>query len=95
MRFYYKEKAGINAKVLRDVKFQMVLDVFEFCTEPLKRRLLPMREKFKAMEERQLEEERQKKAKNSQTAKLNDLGALWSSLLIIVKHTHVVFFWKR
>lgn len=74
VRFYYKEKAGINAKVLRDVKFQMVLDVFEFCTEPLKRRLLPIREKFKEMDERQLEEERQKKVKNSQAPKLEELA---------------------
>lgn len=81
VRFYYKEKAGINAKVLRDVKFQMVLDLFEFCTEPLKRRLLPIREKFKDMEDRKLEEERQKKTKSDQTSKLNELGVFYFSSL--------------
>ncbi|XP_064111774.1 ubiquitin carboxyl-terminal hydrolase 14-like [Macrobrachium nipponense] len=58
VRFFYKEKEAVNAKILKDVKFPMVLDVFELCTEDLQKRLLPNREKYKDMEEREIEEER-------------------------------------
>ena len=41
--------------VLQDVKFPMVLDVFELCSEGLQEKLLPMREKFKAVEDEKVE----------------------------------------
>ncbi|XP_071807756.1 ubiquitin carboxyl-terminal hydrolase 14-like [Asterias amurensis] len=56
VRFYYKEKEAISAKILKDVKFPMVLDVFDLCTPELKEKLLPIRGKFKEMEDRKLEE---------------------------------------
>ncbi|XP_068216889.1 ubiquitin carboxyl-terminal hydrolase 14 [Palaemon carinicauda] len=58
VRFFYKEKEAVNAKILKDVKFPIVLDIFELCTEELQKRLLPNREKYKDMEEREIEEER-------------------------------------
>ncbi|XP_038056939.1 ubiquitin carboxyl-terminal hydrolase 14-like isoform X2 [Patiria miniata] len=56
VRFYYKEKENINAKILKDVKYPMVLDVFDLCTKELQEKLVPIRLKFKEMEDRKLEE---------------------------------------
>ena len=55
MRFYYKEKEKVNAKILKDVKFAMNLDVFDMCTPELQAKLTPMREKFKEEDERKLQ----------------------------------------
>jgi len=55
VRFFYKENQGVNAKILKDVKFTMSLDVYDMCTPELQARLLPMRERFKAQEEREVE----------------------------------------
>lgn len=43
VRFYYKEKpgggAGTNAKILKDVKFPVILDVYDLCTKRLQERV--------------------------------------------------------
>ncbi|MPC29954.1 Ubiquitin carboxyl-terminal hydrolase 14 [Portunus trituberculatus] len=46
--FFYKEKEAVNAKILKDVKFPMVLDVFDLCTPELQKKLSPIRGKYKA-----------------------------------------------
>lgn len=56
VRFYFKEKESINAKILKDVKFPLSLDVFELCTEELQQKLIPAREKFKEQEDKAAEE---------------------------------------
>ncbi|XP_022107798.1 ubiquitin carboxyl-terminal hydrolase 14-like isoform X2 [Acanthaster planci] len=56
VRFYYKEKEAINAKILKDVKFPLILDVFDLCTKELQEKLIPIRAKFKEMEDRKVEE---------------------------------------
>ncbi|KAG8180460.1 hypothetical protein JTE90_001993 [Oedothorax gibbosus] len=56
VRFFYKEKESINAKILKDVKFSLELDVFELCTEELQSKLTPMRSKFKDYEDKKVEE---------------------------------------
>ncbi len=65
VRFYYKEKERVSAKVLKDVKFPMILDVFDLCTDNLKQKLKPNREFFRLQDE---EEKLIKKADK----KLND-----------------------
>lgn len=55
MRFQYKGKEGINAKILKDIKFPMEFDAFELCTPTLQEKLVPMRAKFKQEEEAELE----------------------------------------
>jgi len=55
VRFFYKEREGVNAKILKDVKFTLSLDVYDMCTPELQARLLPMRERFKGQEERDVE----------------------------------------
>lgn len=37
----------VSAKILKDVKFPLDLDVFDMCTPELQAKLLPMREVFK------------------------------------------------
>ena len=51
VRFFYKEKEKVSAKVLKDVKFPIVLDAFELCTGDLQKKLIPMRESFRVQDE--------------------------------------------
>ncbi|XP_054743872.1 ubiquitin carboxyl-terminal hydrolase 14 [Anastrepha obliqua] len=55
VRFQYKGKEGINAKVLKDIKFPIEFDAFELCTAELQNKLCPMRAKFKEAEDKHLE----------------------------------------
>ncbi len=45
----------MNAKILKDVKFPMTLDVFELCTKELQEKLIPARSAFKEKEDKELE----------------------------------------
>lgn len=65
VRFYFKEKESINAKILKDVKFPLNFDAFDLCTRELQIKLTPMREKFQKLEEAQLEESRSAKGKKN------------------------------
>lgn len=55
VRFYYKEKEKVNAKILKDIKFPMTLDVVELCSPELQEKLKPMRDKFKEEEDKKIE----------------------------------------
>jgi len=50
VRFYYKEgknnQPGVNAKILKDVKFPNSLDLMNLCTEELQNKLQPGRNRF-------------------------------------------------
>ncbi|XP_063225265.1 ubiquitin carboxyl-terminal hydrolase 14 [Bacillus rossius redtenbacheri] len=59
VRFYYKEKEAINAKILKDVKFPLEFDAFELCSPKLQQKLTPMRSRFKELEDRRVEEAQQ------------------------------------
>ena len=54
VRFFYKEKEAVNAKILKDVKFPLMLDVFELCSSDLQQSLIPQRDKFKVWEDEQV-----------------------------------------
>ncbi|XP_036452224.1 ubiquitin carboxyl-terminal hydrolase 14 [Colossoma macropomum] len=60
VRFFYKEKESVNAKVLKDVKFPLMLDVYELCTAKLQEKMVSVRSKFKDMEDKKLEKQQQK-----------------------------------
>ncbi|XP_012255337.2 ubiquitin carboxyl-terminal hydrolase 14 [Athalia rosae] len=64
VRFYYKEKEAINAKILKDVKFPLDFDAFELCSTDLQTKLTPMRDRFKEYEDSLLEESRTVKNKD-------------------------------
>ena len=63
VRFFYKEKDKINAKILKDVKFTMQLDVFELCAPELQQKLIPMREKFRLVDDKKAHEAKELKKK--------------------------------
>uniref|UniRef100_A0A8L0DLG2 Ubiquitin carboxyl-terminal hydrolase 14 n=1 Tax=Oncorhynchus mykiss TaxID=8022 RepID=A0A8L0DLG2_ONCMY len=60
VRFFYKEKESVNAKVLKDVKFPLMLDVYELCTSGLQEKMVAVRSKFKEIEDKKLEKQSQK-----------------------------------
>lgn len=72
VRFYYKEKESINAKILKDVKFPMEFDAFELCSAELQEKLSPMRAKFKKLEDKLVEEASQGKQKSESNGKDKD-----------------------
>jgi ubiquitin carboxyl-terminal hydrolase 14 len=47
VRFHYKGNVQTNAKLLRDVKFSMILDVYDLCTKELQEKLAPARLQYK------------------------------------------------
>ena len=51
----------MNAKILKDVKFPMTLDVFELCTKELQDKLMPARSAFQEKEDKELEKAANKK----------------------------------
>ncbi|XP_016139184.1 ubiquitin carboxyl-terminal hydrolase 14-like [Sinocyclocheilus grahami] len=55
VRFFFKEKESVNAKVLKDVKFPLMLDVYELCTAGLQEKMVSVRSKFKEVEDKKLE----------------------------------------
>lgn len=74
VRFFYKEKEAVNAKILKDIKFPLELDMFELCSEELQKQLGPMRSRFKDEEDRivadqQLKLEQNSKDKNEEEEK--------------------------
>ncbi|CAI8012603.1 Ubiquitin carboxyl-terminal hydrolase 14 [Geodia barretti] len=44
----------VARKILKDVKYTMKLDMYEFCTTELQQKLSPMRTKFKEQEEKKM-----------------------------------------
>lgn len=46
--------------MLQDVKFPLMLDVYELCTTELQEKMLPIRSKFKEVEDKKLEKQQQK-----------------------------------
>jgi len=56
VRFHFKQsrnegEAGVNAKVLKDVKFPVLLDMYEMCGKELKEKITPRRTQFKEYED--------------------------------------------
>jgi ubiquitin carboxyl-terminal hydrolase 14 len=65
VRFFYKEKEKVSAKVLKDVKFPIMLDVYDLCTSELQKRLVPVRECFRAQDEDDAANRKTKKMEES------------------------------
>merc|ERR1711951_98408 len=56
VRFHFKQsknegEAGVNAKVLKDVKFPVMLDMHDMCSPELKEKIKPRRTEFKEYED--------------------------------------------
>ncbi|NP_001033678.1 ubiquitin carboxyl-terminal hydrolase 14 isoform 2 [Mus musculus] len=65
VRFFYKEKESVNAKVLKDVKFPLMLDVYELCTPELQEKMVSFRSKFKDLEDKKVNQQPNANDKNS------------------------------
>ena len=79
VRFFWKRQAQKKAKIMRKVTFPAEIDVVEFCTEKLKKQLVPVRDKVR--EVRKDEEDvlrarkRQKLAHKQEEDRASDLKA--------------------
>lgn len=78
VRFYWKRETQKKAKIMRKVTFPAELDVVEFCTEELRRQLIPVRDKVREItkDEQDMERarKRQKRAHQQEQQQANDLA---------------------
>nr|XP_056710076.1 ubiquitin carboxyl-terminal hydrolase 14 isoform X2 [Euleptes europaea] len=84
VRFFYKEKESVNAKVLKDVKFPLMMDVYELCTPELQEKMVPYRSKFKDLEDKKVNQQPKNSSKGDGAQKevqyepfsfLDDIGS--------------------
>ena len=61
VRFFWKREAGKKAKIMRKVSFTPELDVVEFCTEKLRKQLVPVRDKVREIRKDEQDVERARK----------------------------------
>lgn len=54
VRFFWKAESRTNAKIMRNVRFSMTLDLYELCDAALKERLKPVREQMKRADDERL-----------------------------------------
>ncbi|EME48972.1 hypothetical protein DOTSEDRAFT_67875 [Dothistroma septosporum NZE10] len=61
IRFFWRKDTGKKAKILRKVTFQHEIDVTEFCSEDLRKALIPVRDKIREVRKEEEDVERAKK----------------------------------
>lgn len=61
MRFFWRRDTQKKAKIMRKVTFQHEIDLLEFCTEDLRKKLIPVRDKIREVRKEEEDVERQKK----------------------------------
>lgn len=69
VRFFWKRETQKKAKIMRKVTFPAELDIVEFCTEELRKQLVPVRDKVREIRKDELDVERSRKRQ-----KLNNKG---------------------
>lgn len=78
VRFYWKRETQKKAKIMRKVTFPAELDVVEFCTDELKRQLIPVRDKVREItkDEQDMERarKRQKRAHQQEEQQATDVA---------------------
>lgn len=72
VRFYWKPKEQTKAKVIKDIKFPWILDLFDFCSDDLKKQLKPNREILRKRKEKQIMKDYKSKNKNPDDVKKED-----------------------
>ena len=79
-RFYWKETpgsqdhSGVKCKIMKPVAFQSILDVYEFCTDDVQKKLKASRDKFMAEEEERIALKLKGSSKsNSEDALMDDV----------------------
>ena len=66
VRFFWKREVGKKAKIMRKVTFPAELDAVEFCTDSLRKQLIPVRDKVREI--RKDEEDMNRARKRQKTA---------------------------
>jgi ubiquitin carboxyl-terminal hydrolase 14 len=61
IRFFWRKDTKKKAKILRKVTFQHEIDLLEFCTEDLRKKLVPVRDKVRELRKEEEDVERAKK----------------------------------
>jgi ubiquitin carboxyl-terminal hydrolase 14 len=61
IRFFWRKDTGKKAKILRKVTFQHEIDVLEFCTDELRKKIIPVRDKIREVRKEEEDVERAKK----------------------------------
>ena len=61
VRFFWKKDVGKKAKILKKVTFPEELDVTEYCTDDLRKRLVPVRDKIRNVRKDEQDMERARK----------------------------------
>lgn len=61
VRFFWRKDTNKKAKILRKVTFQHEIDLLEFCTDELRSKLIPIRDKIRELRKEEEDVERAKK----------------------------------
>ena len=64
VRFHFKKEAAVNAKVLKDIKFPVMLDMFDMCSKELQEKIKPVRTQYKEYEDWLVDQNVKVKGKN-------------------------------
>ncbi len=69
VRFFWKRETQKKAKIMRKVTFPQELDIVEFCSDDLKKALIPVRDKVREVrkDEEDIERARKRRKKNNNT----------------------------
>ena len=74
VRFFWRKDTQKKAKIMRKVTFPMELDAVEFCTDELKKQLIPIRDRIREVRKEQEDVERAKKRQKRMQKERDDLA---------------------
>jgi ubiquitin carboxyl-terminal hydrolase 14 len=72
VRFFWKRETQKKAKIMRKVTFPAELDIVEFCTEELRKQLVPVRDKVREIRKDELDVERSRKRQKLNNKQVED-----------------------
>ena len=72
IRFFWRKDTQKKAKILRKVTFQHEIDVTEFCTDELRQKLIPVRDKIREVRKEEEDVERAKKRQKRMQKEMED-----------------------
>ncbi|KEQ91449.1 hypothetical protein AUEXF2481DRAFT_69797 [Aureobasidium subglaciale EXF-2481] len=74
VRFFWRKDTQKKAKIMRKVTFPMELDAVEFCTDELKKQLIPIRDRIREVRKEEEDVERAKKRQKRMKKEHDDLA---------------------
>lgn len=76
VRFFWRKDTQKKAKIMRKVTFPMELDAVEFCTDELKKQLIPIRDRIREVRKEQEDVERARKRQKRMQKEKDDLASV-------------------